>query len=290
MSEYIDVFTPDSVIAASVPAGGANPREVAYNNGAYALDREDIHLIYSVEKDTVFYIAAASEDFAGHVSAVTPLAAALPGMKGHQGDGAYVAIAESGYGVVIKKGTDLFSYVGDRQAVDAFVQSHNVPTFSITDNAAMPWEGYNLGAIRRATRLASVAIMVGGIFAIVSGFAWFLLASQSANVEAEATAMRRESDESMQKAADELNKFGVQPLVEVINEMQRLTSLATEVGGYMTYFKYEDGKEKWEIELPGWATADIIDRFGTGLEPSKDNARNLIIVRKNKPFENERRR
>ena len=191
MAEYVDVYTPDSVIAAALPIGGENPREVAYNNAAYALDREDVHIIYSVEKDMVYYIAAASEDFAGHLSAVTPLAAALPGTKAHQGDGAYVAIAESGYAVVVKKDSDMYSYVGDRQAVDAFILQHDVPTYSATETAAMAWEGYNLGALSRAQKVANTAIMIGAVFCFVMALAWFGIANIGKDVDAEAASIKK---------------------------------------------------------------------------------------------------
>lgn len=277
---YVDVFTPDSIIAAALNVGTEDPREVAYNNAAYALDREDVHLIYSVDKEVVYYIAAASEDFAGHLSAVTPLAAALPGTKAHQEDGAYVAIAESGYAVVVKKGQEMFSYVGDREAVDAFILGHQVPTYSASETAAIPWEGYNLGGIQRAQKLAKFAIMLGAVFAFLAAMAWFGVASFGRDVDAEAASIKRETESSVRAAADQINNFAKQPVIENIRDLQTLISKASEIGGYVVFYELSGNKESWEIELPGWATSEIIEEFGRGLKPTKDEERNIIIVRK----------
>lgn len=280
--QYVDVYTPDSVIAAALPlAGGESPREIAYNNAAYALDREDIHLIYSTEGGVVYYVAAASEDFAGHMSAVTPLAAALPGTKGHQGDGAYVAIAESGYAVVVKKESEMYSYVGDRQAVDAFISQNGVSTYSATEAAALPWEGYNLGTISRATKLARVAIVAGCVFSFFTFLAWFAIASLGSDVDKEAASLKRETEQSVQSAARQLNEFSTQPLIEDLRRMQSMIARATEYSGFVKVYRIREGGEVvWQIELPGWATSDIIERFGRGTVPEKDEERNVIVVTK----------
>ena len=288
--KYIDVYTPDSVIAAALPYSSERPRDVAYNNAAYALDREDVHLIYTTDGDTVYYVAAASEDFAGHFSAVSPLAAALPGTKGHQGDGAYVAIAESGYAVVIKKESEMFSYVGDRDSVDAFIQSHDVPTYSSSDNDALPWEGYNLGSMSRATKVAKTAIVFGCIFVFATFLAWFGIASLSDNVEAEAESLRRESETSIKNAAREMNTFTAQPLVKDIKDLQTLIQLCSEVGGYVHFYEKIGKEESWEVHLPTWVTSTVIERFGKGVNPKKDDERNIIVVQKNVKEDDKKKR
>ncbi|MGE0252243.1 MAG: hypothetical protein AB7G80_06315 [Dongiaceae bacterium] len=275
---YLDIFTPDSVIAASVPFASEDPREVAYNNAAYALDRDDVHMLYAVEGKKVFYIAASSEDFASHLNAVTPLAAALPGNKGHQGDGAYIAISESGYAVVIKKGEELLSYVGDRQSVDAFIASHNVPTFSANDAGALPWEGYRLGALKRADRIARLTIIVGFVLAMVSFGVWMGLRMWRGDVENKLQEARDEARRNVSGAVEQLSKFTSQPVLDDIKELQRIIALSANAGGIVNYFKIESGQRSWQVELPPFVLANYIEQFDRAAVSRLDDKKNVVVV------------
>ena len=275
---YLDIFTPDSIIAASVPYGSEDPREAAYNNAAYALDRDDVHLIASIENKKVYYIAAASEDFASHMNAVTPLAAGLPGMKGHQGDGAYIAISESGYAVIVRKGEELFSYVGDRQSVDAFIASHDVPTYSSNDAAAVPWEGFRTGVIRRAQAMARNTILLGALVCMIAIVAWLGFASWSANLEDEVAELQQKNQQSIQASVNKLRDFQSQPVLKDIYAMQRIISLTTSPGGFVNYFKIDKGETTWKIELPTFVLNDYIEQFGKGLTLKRDQEKNILII------------
>lgn len=283
---YLDVFTPDSIIAASVPYGNEDPREAAYNNAAYALDRDDVHLLASVENKRVFYIAAASEDFAAHLNAVTPLAAALPGMKGHQGDGAYLAISESGYAVVVRKGDELYSYVGDRQSVDAFIASHDVPTYSANDAAALPWEGFRLGGVKRAEKIARNTLLMGFVLALISFLLWFGISIWSTATFDKVDLKRQENLQSINAAVDKLRNISGQPVLQDISEMQRIIALTVNAGGVVTYFKIDKGDPSWKIELPTFVLNDYIEQLGRGLNLRRDTDKNILVVElppKNKP-------
>ncbi len=275
---YLDVFTPDSIIAAAVPYGSQDPREAAYNNAAYALDRDDVHMLASVDNKKVFYIAAASEDFAAHMNAVTPLAASLPGMKGHQGDGAYLAISESGYAVVLRKGEELYSYVGDRQSVDAFIASHDVPTFGANDAAALPWEGFRLGAVQRAEKVARRTIMTGFVLAILSFATWIGFATLSANIDAEVDAKRMEAQKSIDSAVSQLKNISTQPVIQDIYAMQRIIALTSNAGGFVNFFKIEKDEITWRVELPTYVLNDYIEQLGTGLTLKRDADKGILVV------------
>ncbi len=276
---YLDVFTPDSIIAAAVPFGNEDPREAAYNNAAYALDRDDVHLLCSVENKKVFYIAAASEDFSAHLNAVTPLAAALPGMKGHQGDGAYLAISESGYAVVVRKGDELYSYVGDRQSVDAFIASHDVPTFSANDAAALPWEGFRLGGMRRAEKVARNTLLIGFALATLSFLTWIGIASWSANVNEQVDALHQKSQMSIKNSVAQLKNITTQPVLQDVYAMQKIIALTSNSGGFVNYFRIEKGNNlSWKVELPTFVLNDYIEQFGKGLTLRRDVEKNILIV------------
>jgi hypothetical protein len=281
---YLDVFTPDSIIAAAVPYGNEDPREAGYNNAAYALDRDDVHLLASVENKKVYYIAAASEDFSAHLNAVTPLAAALPGMKGHQGDGAYLAISESGYAVVVRKGDELFSYVGDRSSVDAFIASHDVPTFSANDAAALPWEGFRTGIVRRAERVARSTILMGSAICIVSIALWLVFATWMKNLDDNIQATKDEASRSIKTSVQQLREFQSQPVIGDIYKMQDVIAITTNADkdAMVSYFKKDKEEVSWKAELPAWITSDYIDRNynkeGRQLNVKRDAERNVIIV------------
>lgn len=265
--KYIDIYTPDSVIAAAVVYGSEDPREVAYNDAAYALDRDDIHLITSVEAGKVYYIAAASNEFSGHNDAVTPLAAALPGLKGHQGDGAYVTVSESGYAVVIKKNDELFSYVGDRQSIDAFIASHEVPTFTSNDAAALPWEGYNLGNLKRANRITQVATWTGSGLALFSFVLWLIFTIMVGGTEDREMELRGESRERAQAVIKKLeDSIKTKPVLEDLKKMQEITALTVSTGGWVDFITIEKGRLRWRVELPSWVQSDYLRQFGRNLE------------------------
>lgn len=275
---YLDVFTPDSIIAAAVPFASEDPREAAYNNAAYALDRDDVHMLASVDGKKVFYVAAASEDFAAHTNAVTPLAAALPGMKGHQGDGAYIAISESGYAVVVRKGDELFSYVGDRQSVDAFIASHDVPTYSANDAAALPWEGFRLGGMRRAEKAARNVIIFGFIVCVLAMICWIGIASWSANIDDEVQKIHEQAQSSINSSVSQLKNISVQPVLQDIYAMQKIIALTANTGGFVNYFKNEKGEVTWKVELPTFVLNDYIEQFGKGLTLKRDLDKNILVV------------
>lgn len=275
---YLDVFTPDSIIAAAVPFGNEDPREAAYNNAAYALDRDDVHLLASVENKKVFYIAAASEDFSAHMNAVTPLAAALPGMKGHQGDGAYIAISESGYSVVVRKGDELFSYVGDRQSVDAFIASHDVPTYSANDAAALPWEGFRMGGIKRAEKIAKTTIFMGFTMALLSFVTWIGFASWSSSIQSEIDDRAQKVQTGINTSVSKLKNISTQPVLTDIYAMQKIIAMTANAGGYPNYFKIEKGETSWKVELPTYVLNDYIEQFGKGLTLKRDTDKNILVV------------
>lgn len=275
---YLDIFTPDSIIAAAVPYGSEDPREAAYNNAAYALDRDDVHLIASIENKKVFYIAAASEDFASHMNAVTPLAAGLPGMKGHQGDGAYIAISESGYAVVVRKGDELFSYVGDRQSVDAFIASHDVPTYSSNDAAAVPWEGFRTGIVRRAQAMARNTIFLGAFICIIALMAWMGFASIGNNMSEEAEKIAEDNLQEVSQSVEKLKAFTSQPVIKDIYRMNDIIGKATNYGGVISYFKLEKGEVTWKVEMPTYTPNKYLEQMGKDYTVTKDDQRNVLIV------------
>ena len=84
----------------------------------------------------------------------------------------------------------------------------------------------------------------------------------------------------MQAAAREINEYATQPVIEDLRKLQEIIGTASEVGGYVKFYEQNGNQVAWEIELPGWVTSDVIDRFGRGLNPEKDTERNVIVVKK----------
>lgn len=281
MAANYEIYTPDSVIAAAVPYGKEDPRDVAYNNAAYALDRDDVNLIYSVEGRFVYFIAASSRDFTGHANAATPLAAALPNMKGHQGDGAYITISGSAYAVVIKRENDMFSYVGDKQSVEAFIATHGVPTINTMESSVVPWEGYNLGSLRRASEVSKIAALAGlGVLA-AAVIMWFIFAMRVNSHDDVINTARSNINRSLDESIKKLSDFSTHPLQKNLHDMQMITNLSTEVGGWVKRYQVdESGIASWTVELPRWVTGEYLDKFGTGLDVSRPQDSEFIVVEK----------
>jgi hypothetical protein len=200
--------------------------------------------------------------FAGHFEAATPIAAALPGAQGHKGDGAYIAPSENGFAVVIRRGNNLYSFVGDRQSSESFVARYGVDIYTVDNTLSLSWDGYVLGEMRRVSRASALATLFGSVLAVLAGAAWLLLAAQTASMNDEVAKNRQKAKEQVSGLIKDFSDFSIHPLHKSIGEIQTFVGKVIAIEGYMKYFQVDGSTRKWLVELPVYTTADVIERLG----------------------------
>jgi hypothetical protein len=276
----LEIFTPDNLLAGSVPLGGGNPRDVAYNHASVALDTEQVQMIFTVEGQYVYYIAAPSSLFAGHAESVTPMAAALPGTKGHKGDGAYIAPSETGFAVVIRRGVNLYSFVGDRQSAEGFVARYGVDIYAADNALALSWDGYYIGEMKRVSRASFLATLAGGVVAVVAACFWMMLASQTSSMEQEIDQNRQKARDQVSGLVKDFSDFSIHPLHRSLSEIQTFVSKVGMIEGFVNTYQLDSNKvKKWSIELPTYVTADVIERLGDKPEVTNPPDKPVIVVK-----------
>ncbi|MBU3654877.1 MAG: hypothetical protein FGM23_00730 [Alphaproteobacteria bacterium] len=276
----LEIYTPDNLLAGAVPLGGGNPRDVVYHHASVALDTEQVQLIYTVEGQYAYYIAAPSYLFAGHAESITPMAAALPGTKGHRGDGAYIAPSETGFAVVIRRGVNLYSFVGDRQSAEAFVARYGVDIYAADNALALPWEGYYVGEMKRVNRASFWATLAGAVVAIIAACLWMILASQTASMEQDIAQNRQKARDQVSGLVKDFSDFAIHPLHRSLSEIQTFVSKVGIIEGFINLYQVDASKvKKWSIELPTYVTADVIERLGDKPEVTNPPDKPVIVVK-----------
>ena len=262
-------FTPEEVIAGAVPYVEGNPREIAYHAASYALDTERVHLVCSQHDGMVYYLASPSSEFANMPLSSTPLGSALPGGKGHQGDGIYTLnLGHSVFVVVVQEQT-LRSYVGDPVEVKGFTSDIDLPVYSLDGGEHLSsWDGYRLMEIREDRRIAR-SVTAFGVLASFLGLAlWIVLVMAnswlSSNVSDRYVEARKNADQISRELAT------VDPLAVHLNELQRITSVAVKAKGWVGFYRLRKGQVSWEVDMPSWVTEDYIKALGGGVRAVKN--------------------
>lgn len=263
------IFTPRTFVTGFImQPPGVNPMEAAWHAAAVGLDTEHVRLITREADGGIYFLAAGANEFSSRPNAMTPLASALPGDPGHQGDGAYFASLGSGIvAVVIKEPTSLRCYVGEQSESLRF--AGGLPQYWPTECA--DWVGFRQYESKYAQHIAKFTIFTGmGLAAVF--IALSLLASAS-------TAMLKHRKEialdfirsEQQNAANQLN-------AGFVDDYRSYRAKAADVialGGVLTRFESVEGKTNWEAEFPAW----VSDVSSLGGETSRAE-KNKVIVSK----------
>lgn len=274
-----DIFTPESIVAGSIPIGSKNPLEAAYHAASYGLDADSVHIVSSVSDGRIYYLAAPSVDFASHMSAETILSVALPGMPGHHGDAAYVASIGVMSCVVVKLGQSLYSYVGDESGVQTFASSYDVPVIYVDDSVTAPWAGFNQTMLERAKRMSAMLHIGGASLAGILFLAWGGLGVLGGS----ALGKKEAAESTITVNADDIkrNILSSQPMLTTLSDIQRVASVAMSAGGWVNFYKVEKGAVSWEVEMPMWITGDYLSKLASDAKAVRQDGKSTILVQKN---------
>ena len=243
----MDSHTPRSLIAGRTVATRGRDLDAATAAAAAILGTEQLAVICSRVKGDIWYLAVPAVDLASHPNSASPLAAALPGMAQHEGDGAYTSDLGPGLqAVVVKKGPVLHSYVGTPTLVRRFIELEDVKAIHACTGGGNRWQTSAGLAARRDAMLNTAVTASGLAVAVIASMAWLWAARganhveglradiQAGHVAAWTTALRSVESPAYPPALANLNKAVEQAIKE---------------RGSLIQFEHKDGRATWTLNV-----------------------------------------
>jgi hypothetical protein len=228
------------------------------------LHTDRAHVLVAEKNGVTFFLAVPSLALAGHPGFATPLACALPGHPGHQGDGAYVLSLGTHDAAVLCRG-DRFSlrcgYPEEvREAIRQEAEEVQEPPLQIIDAQesharrmiSEPW--WYRGLSDRVARLSGLACL--GVIGLCAG------------VMVAANVVANDSPEILARQANKVLASAplTQPLAERLVRITELFSATTRAGGWIEGYVYVPERgEAFTATLPSWASADFVRELGEGV-------------------------
>lgn len=260
INQEAQIFTPREFVSGFIEIPKhAKPLEAAWHAAAVALETERIRIIHCITDNGIYFIAADAADFANHPNAMTPLAAALPCISGHKGDGAYFIEMWSGIVAVIIKGQgSLQSYVGEREEVIRFAEGQTKYWPSVTECEL--WVGYTQFESRHARRISSLSILLG---MVLTGI--FILITVAASVASGFVTHRKEValDSIRAEQLATAAQLGGLPS-DAYFEYRKLAQPIVSLGGKLTHFDSSNNTTHFKAEFPLWITE--LGALGDGIQ------------------------
>lgn len=271
-------FMPHNLIGGVLPvAGKADPMEVAFHAAANALETEAVKLIYSVNFDKVYYLAAPADEFASvHDETACSLAIALPGMPGHLGKGVYFdsksVVSFTGDAIKVYVGPDFQRFI-DKEKMGGLSE---YPSGGISLLTLPAWSGINERKLTAHRKLFRLSMITGIITAATMSALWLGASAWSGVSHSKIEDVAAKAHEDVLAAVNVLNQ-PQHASTAAFAEINRVGQFVMEKGGVsvvsVKQFEYANGKAKWVIIVPTFITGEDISRsLGAGLKqtPSSD--------------------
>jgi hypothetical protein len=242
-------FTPRSIVSGRVPATSTKTYDAAFSAAAELLGTEHIALVHTQERSTVWYIACIAADLGSYPGGTTPLAAALPGAKGHEGDGAYITELANGLqAVIVKRGENLHSFVGTPPLVQRFIALEGATQTHPCVGPGKPWQLATEVTGRREARLLTGLTVSGVTVALIASAVWLWAAHNSTGHVARLDALRSQRAGEWATLARSLAPPAYPP---PLAHLQKAVEQAIKEGGYLLQFEHQSGRSTWSINSNG---------------------------------------
>ena len=240
-------FTPRSLISGHVKAAPGRELASAAAAAAAVLGTENIALIHSRTQNDIWYLAAPAADLASHPTSTTPLAAALPGAKDHEGDGAYVSDLAAGLqAIIVKQGEHLHSFVGTPAMVKRFAALEGANTSHTCAGQGMPWQLPAGATQRREARLTTALTASGLLLAVLAAGAWLGAARDASHPIEWRDALRQDQLKVWAAAVGTLES---QVYPKALADLQKAIHQASREKGVLVKFEHQDGRSVWTLNI-----------------------------------------
>lgn len=238
------------------------------------LHTDRAHVLLAEEGGTTFFLAVPSLALTGHPAFATPLACALPGHPGHQGDAAYVLRMGTHDAAVLRRGEQLSLRCGYAEEVsDAIrqeaeeLQELPLPVVEVQPGHArrMVSEAWwYRGLAEKTARLTGLVCL--GVIAVCAGIVIVVKVFEGLH-----DARRQAPQDAPQRIAAAADKALdqaplVSPLSQRVVRLSELFAATTRAGGWIEGYTYTpDRGEAFTATLPAWASADVVRALGEGV-------------------------
>lgn len=243
----MQAFTPRNFISGRIKAARGQELRTAAVAAAAVLGTENITLVYSSSQGVVWYLAAPAADLASHLGAATPLAAALPGTKNHQGDGAYVCdLANSLQGIVVKHGDNLHSFVGTPEMLKRFAKLEGATVKHACTGEGMVWQLPAEPGKQRDARLKIALTLSGLLVALLASGLWLWAARDVTQQTTLRDALYQEHLKAWTTAVGMLEPA---TYPKALADLQKAVAQAIKEKGVLVKFEHQDGRSTWTLNV-----------------------------------------
>jgi hypothetical protein len=255
-------FTPRSILSGRVKAGHGRDLDTAIAAASVVLGTPQLACISSRVGDNIWYLCAPAADLASHTQSSSPLAAALPGAPGHQGDGAYTLdLAENLQAVLVKQKNSLSSFVGNPVMVQRFITLEGLKESFSCPGDGLPWRFAHDAVVRRDGRLQNFITLSALLVTVVACGTWLWAAYQRPSQETLRDQLQREHKAALATAARAMTPPAYPPALEHLNKAvsQTITS-----GGALVQFEHKNGRSDWSLNVDNQI---VTETAGAGATP-----------------------
>ena len=242
-NKNMELFTPRNFISGRVKAARGQELQTAAAAAAAVLGTESIALIHSSSQDEVWYLATPAADIASHPGGVTPLSAALPGAKDHEGEGAYVSDLAGGLqAVVVKHGDKLHSFVGTPVMAQRFATLEGAKATHVCSGKGMAWQ-LPAEATKQRDALLKLALTISGLVVALLACGTWLWAARDVSHQIELRdALRQDHLTAWTTAVKMLEPSGYP---KALADLQKAIAQAIKEKGVLVKFEHQDGRSIW---------------------------------------------
>jgi hypothetical protein len=245
----MESFTPRNLIAGHLKGPRKNAMDAAVAAVAGILGTESVALICSWDRGDIWYLAASAADMASHPDAYCALGLALPGTKGHEGDGAYQCDLAGGLcAMVVKNGESLHSFVGTAAMAKRFAQQEGATTTHTCAGSGSPWQFPLAAGIRREARLTTGITVAGIVVAVLAALTWGWAAYGVSRQEALRATLQAEHQQAWNNA---LPLLAPPANPKALTDLQKAVAQAVQEKGVLLQFEHHDGNSTWTLNANG---------------------------------------
>lgn len=226
------------------------------------------HHIMSVVDGSCYYIAVPSWVLGSQLTFFTPLAAALPGQKDHQGDGVYSLRIANTMAAAIKQGSRLRFFYANEEDMEAMLAGEEfgqLERFSVQDQLGAPLRSEQW-AYRTLVSAASGWIVKAGIAISTISACIYVACTVAVGVVKGLEPTKLEAIRV--EVAKLINAIPLdQPLSKQTERLTEISASVVSNGGWLDGYKYDTASgERFTLSMPSWIGRDVYEKFGESVQ------------------------
>lgn len=250
-----------SMIAGSVAAHSGDVEQSVAYLATDALHTSAIHYYFAHPKSAgrAFFVAVPSKSISSVPNPSTPLTAAIPGDKNHQGEGAYIVYADELAAAAIYMNGDLRVVMNTRDVLERHLREIGVNIIDVNG-----LDGGRLESVasrgRRAGELLSNVVSKLSVFVIGLGVATsFALAIATGYTDGRVSDQYLARAQALAKVSEEMNFSS--PLSQQVSRLHTIATVAIKGDGYIRHFEHAGGITTYEVAVKAAYQDEAVQRL-----------------------------